>query len=122
MQLGWISRHRPEISRLMKTEVDVFLETVPDYFLNFTQDMRGIEKDAFSVDSLREGKYLPYQVSAPLGASLQGGQHHAAFLVVHFLFEELDRHENWRKYVVQIVRNTPRQRADTLHPLGAQEL
>ena len=84
--------------------------------------MPELHGNAVTIDSSSECQHLPDNVCTALCRSLDRIDNPLSGGIGHFAPQDLDRHHDRREHIVEIMGNTPGERADAFHPLCPQKL
>ena len=90
--------------------------------LDFTDDVFGIDRNAFAGDPAPERQHLFNEARAALDVGFQGLQQFLPVFISDFFLQHLDRDQEGGQDVVEVVGDAAGQRADAFHALGTQEL
>src|SRR5262249_43726743 len=121
-ELRRIRTHGPQVVSHNGPDLDALGERVVEDRLDLADDRAEVQGFHLPVGSAGHGQEPLDHLSAALGAGLEDLQEMLLLVLGPVHLEELDRHQDGVQQVVEVVRDAPRQGANTLQPLRAQEL
>ena len=121
MELGRIALDRPEVVVDADRKLDRFGEGVAGDGGDLAHQAAELDWDPLALGAAGEGQELADQIGAAARVRLQDREHPLA-LLRPVAAQQLDRQQDRRQHVVEVVGDAAGQRADALEPLGPQEL
>ena len=117
-----VGQDRPQIGWDICSYSDRFWKRPTGNLDNFFDHMFELDEYAFAFNPSSECQDLSYDVCAALRRCLN---HHKDLLsgrIGYFVPQDLDRHHDRRKDIVEIMGDTPGERTDAVHALGPQKV
>src|SRR5258706_28038 len=122
MELGRIAHDRPEVLGNLGFKLDGLGKSVVNDPDDFLEQMAGLQKHAFTLDTACESQDLLDHVRPAFSAGFQNSEHALALIVAELLAQNLHGHQNRGEHVIEVVGNAAGERADAFHALSAEEL
>ena len=122
MELRRVAADGPYFRRHDATHLDVFWKGVARDFEDFLDDKRRLNEDALSLGTSRETENLPDKIRAALRTELHRFEDLIGVGIVELGAQQLDRDEDRREDVVEVVRDAAGERAEAFQALRTEEL
>jgi hypothetical protein len=122
VQLRRIRLEYPQVVDELDVDRDVLRERVLDDLDQVGDEVGDLHGHPLPLHAAGEAEHLADHLCAAPGAGLQRVQDLCGPSGRIGEPEQVGRHHDGRKHVVEVVRDASRQRADALQPLGPQEL
>jgi len=103
MNLRRVGRDEPEVGGHVELDGDGLRQRVAEDFHHVLDEVPGLDGDALALDAEREGQDLTHHVGPALGVGLEQFQPLARRVVCGPELEHLDRHQDGREDVVEVV-------------------